>query len=313
MAYLTKLLRKLRTELLRPVTRRLDLIADRLERIQLNTDFGIQSLGRIETRQMAKGVGQSINDFEFKVYSQWGEDGIIQFLIQKIPIQNKIFVEFGVDDYKEANTRFLLINNNWSGLVIENKPEAINQIKSDRIYWLYNIKVVNEFITRENINKILEENGVIGDIGLLSIDIDGNDYWIWEAIEVIKPVIVIIEYNYRFGRDQAVTIPYDKSFDHTVAHNTQIYYGASLSALCLLGNRMGYSFIGCCSNGVNAFFVRKDKKPLELKELSSSEGFFEGKYSELRDLGGSIIKSTPEHEINLIKELGLPLIDVAKE
>ena len=145
----------------------------------------------------------SIQDTEFKVFSQWGEDGIIQYLINKIPIKNKIFIEFGVDTYVEANTRFLLENDNWSGLVLDGSLKNIEYIKRSDLYWKYDLIAKNIFINKENIDNVLKEyidsNNFSKDIGLLSIDIDGNDYYVWEAIKCISPVIVICEYNWIFG------------------------------------------------------------------------------------------------------------------
>ena len=164
-----------------------------------------EGLGRLESRQISKALPTEFQEQEFKVYSQWGEDGLIQFLINHIEFKNEIFVEFGVENYLESNTRFLLVNNNWSGLVIDGNAEHVNYIKSDQIYWSHNLKTDCSFITKENINDLLSRNGVMGDIGLLSIDIDGNDYWVWKEIQVISPRIVIIEYNSRFGPNRAVT------------------------------------------------------------------------------------------------------------
>ena len=167
-----------------------------LSDIKRDIDIEKILLGKIliENVRNKKNIDK-LSEVEFKVFSQFGEDGIIQYLINNTPIKNKIFIEFGVQDYKESNTRFLLINNNWRGLIIDSNKRNINYIKNDEIYWKYNIKAVCEFITKENINSIFSSNGFKGDIGLLSIDIDGNDYWIWEAIKVVNPRIVICEYN----------------------------------------------------------------------------------------------------------------------
>ena len=100
--------------------------------------------------------------------------------------------------------------------------------------------------------------GFTGDIGLISIDVDGIDYWIWDAIDVVSPRIVVIEFNSVFGCDHPVTVPYDPAFDCTVAHSSRLYFGASLPALVALGKRKGYRFVGCESHGANAFFVRDD-------------------------------------------------------
>jgi len=207
------------------------------------------------------GIYENIHDAEFKVFSQFGEDGIIQYLIHNIgidPICQK-FIEFGVGDYTESNTRFLLINDNWTGLVIDGGEQYIDNIRKDDIYWRYDLTAVNSFINKENINQIFLDNKFSGEIGILSIDIDGNDYWIWECIEVVNPIIVIVEYNSIFGGKSATTIPYDPFFMRGKAHYSHLYWGCSLKALCLLAEQKGYCFVGSNSNANNAFFVRKDK------------------------------------------------------
>ncbi len=214
------------------------------------------ALGRIEMRQNEGIHSQNINDYEFKVSSQWGEDGIIQYLIKNIEIENKIFVEFGVEKYTESNTRFLLQNNNWKGLVIDGSEENISYIKNDPIYWRYNLKTQCAFITKDNINELITKNGIHGDIGILSVDIDGNDYWIWEAIECVSPRIVICEYNALFGNKEKVSVPYKADFIWTNEHFSNLYWGTSLAALEFLGKKKGYTLVGVNSAGNNAFFVK---------------------------------------------------------
>ena len=263
-------------------------IFDKLISIQSRLIKIQETLGRIESRQLQSLDKLELQDNEFQVFSQWGEDGIIQMLLRHIEIPNKIFIEFGVENYTESNTRFLLINDNWAGLVIDGSPENISYIKQDSIYWQHNLKAVQAFIDRDNINKIIAENGIKGEIGILSIDIDGNDYWVWEAIDVVDPAIVIIEYNSRFGRDKAVTIPYDPFFVRSEAHYSMLYAGASLKALYNLGKAKGYSFVGCNSVGNNAFFVRQDLKPNAIKELTVAEGYIASQFRESRDEQGNL-------------------------
>lgn len=223
-----------------------------------NTLIKVQeALGRIESCQLLSLNKLELNANEFRVFSQWGEDGIIQMLLRHIKTPHKIFVEFGVQNYTESNTRFLLINDNWSGLVIEANEKDFQYIKQDPIYWQYNLKAINNFVTKDNINQLLLVNGIQGEIGILSIDIDGNDYWIWKEINVVNPAIVITEYNFRFGIEKAVTIPYDENFTRSNAHHSMIYYGASLKALYLLAQKKGYAFVGCNTAGNNAFLSAK--------------------------------------------------------
>ena len=170
------------------------------------------------------------------------------------------------------------------------------------------MKAVQGFVNQENINQILSKNGLSGDIGILSIDIDGNDYWVWKAIDIISPRIVIVEYNAKFGISKALTIPYDPNFTRSKAHYSMMYAGASLKALCLLGNEKGYAFIGCNSAGNNAFFLRKDVKPDFIKELTSDQGYIMSKFREFRDPQGNLTHA-PQHEIDALLE-SLPLVDV---
>jgi hypothetical protein len=219
---------------------------------------------------------------EFRVFSQWGDDGIIQFLVDYLDIVQKVFVEFGVESYSEANTRFLLINNNWTGLVMDSSLKHGRHLQTEDIYWKYNITFLPAFITKENINELISSQAIRGDIGLLHIDVDGNDYWIWKELTVISPVIVIIEYNSVFGSSHPWTIPYQKGFNRTDSHYSNLYFGASLLALCDLAEEKGYSFIGCNSNGNNAYFVRNDKMK-ELKPLTAHDGYVLSMFREGRD------------------------------
>jgi len=234
---------------------------------------------------LGQSIVDNLRDVELKVFSQWGEDGIIQYLINTIPIENEVFVEFGVEDYREANTRFLLKNNNWRGLVIDGDSMNIRWIRDERISVYHDIQSVCSFVTPENINTLISAAGISGDIGLLSIDIDGNDYWVWRAIDVVNPRIVICEYNSLFGPEAAVTIPYSPKFDYNAAHHSRLYFGASLAALCLLAEEKGYAFVGCTSAGNDAFFVRKDVAQ-NVKTVTAREGYVECRFRDSRGTAG---------------------------
>jgi hypothetical protein len=282
-------------------SRRIDAIDARCERIQ-------EALGRIEARQVSTSTAQPLATAEFRVFSQWGEDGILQHLLAYVPVERRIFVEFGVQDYRESNTRFLLVHNNWSGVVFDGNEANIESIRRDDLYWRHNLKAERAFVTRENINGLLRQAGLSGDIGLLSIDIDGNDYWVWESIEVVNPRMVVCEYNARWGPDRAVTIPYDPGFVRGRAHHSMIYYGASLAALCGLARRKGYAFVGCCSAGNNAFFVQKHFLAGGLRDLAPSEGFFPARFREARDEQGRLRFLDPSEEATILN--GLPVVEV---
>lgn len=250
----------------------------------------------------------NIGDTEFKIYSQWGEDGIIQYLINKIPINNKVFIEFGVENYIESNTRFLLENDNWSGLVMDGSKKNIQQIKKDYLYWKYDLQAKDIFITKDNINNIIKEyidsNGYNKEIGLLSIDIDGNDYFVWDAIDAIDPVIVICEYNWIFGNRMRLSVPYDENFIRSEKHHSNLYFGASINALYHLGQSKGYEYIGCNKAGNNAFFIKQEyTKFVDNLVTNPSELFNEQKTKESRNKKGELNFVRGEDRIQMIKDL----------
>lgn len=245
------------------------------------------ALGRIEKRQLAALSTKEFNEHEFQVHSQWGEDGLIQYLIAKVAIEHPIFIEFGVEKYTESNTRFLLINNNWSGLVIDGSEEDIEYIKHDPIFWRHNLKAECAFIDKENINSLIQRNGISGDIGLLSVDIDGNDYWVWEAINSVSPRIVICEYNSLWGPTASVTVPYSATFIRSKAHHSNLYYGASITAITKLADSKGYSLVGSTKAGNDIFFVRNDLLQ-NLTIRTPKEAWVESQFRESRDALGQL-------------------------
>lgn len=263
--------------------------------------------GRIEARMTRSAA--SLRESEFQVFSQFGEDGIIQYLVERVPIESERFIEFGVENYTEANTRFLLENNGWSGLILDSSRDHIKHIRGQEYYWKHELTAVEAMIDRDNVNTLFREHGFDGEIGLLSVDIDGNDYWIWEAVDAVNPPIVIVEYNHRFGSERPVTIPYSPEFNRMEAHHSAIYYGASLAALTKLAGRKGYDLVGCNGGGNNAFFVRSDLRPDTVPAASVEEAFVAGKFRESRDKEGRLAYLTAEEERKLLESLPLETID----
>jgi hypothetical protein len=193
--------------------------------------------------------------YGFKVYSQHDEDGIIQEIFRRIGALQRTFVEFGVETGVECNTTKLLIEG-WRGLWIEANAPACARIAAllDAFLKDRRLTVRQSLVTAENINGLIEDGGLTGEIDLLSIDIDFNDYWVWKAIEIVRPRVVVIEYNAGLRPPMSVTVPYqpNRSSDGTN------FFGASLEALVRLGQAKGYRIVGCNISGSNAFFVRSD-------------------------------------------------------
>jgi len=269
-------------------------------------------MGRLMSDHVkSKQYIKSLREVEFKVFSQWGDDGIIQWLINSLDFPNKTFIEFGVGDYRESNTRFLMMNDNWSGLVMDSSEENIEKITDSEYFWRHELLAKPALIDCENINGLIDECNFEQEVGILHIDLDGNDYWIWKEINVIYPVLAILEYNSVFGVEKAITIPYDKTFNRTAANCSNLYFGASLPALHQLSCQKGYAFIGCNSAGNNAYFVRKDKLNHIVREIPLEEGYVLSKFRESRNRDGTLTYMTGDRRLELIK--GMPVYNVNSE
>jgi hypothetical protein len=250
----------------------------------------------------------SLHDVEFRVHSQFGDDGIIQWLTARLPSLPKRFVEFGVEDYTESNTRFLMVNRNWSGLVMDGSPSNIARLRKRKWFWRYDLTALPRFVTRENVDKLIAEWAGSEPVGLLHIDVDGNDYWLWEAVECISPGIVIMEYNAIFGAERAITIPYKAQFNRFAAHYSGQYFGASLVALTHMAKIKGYALIGSNSAGNNAYFLRRDLLSNELVEMAVDSAFVQPNFRESRENSGRLDFLSYEQRRELIR--GMLVVNV---
>lgn len=196
---------------------------------------------RINHNKPPKPDMNSINYFERRIYSENGEDGILEYIFSIIGTTNKFFVEFGADNGKVCNTRYFREKKGWNGLLMDPRDDNPSFIKK-------------EFVTAENVNDLFEKYGVPQNFDLLSIDVNGNDYHIWKAIQNYTPRVVVIEYNSQIPPNESRVIEYDSNF---VWDGTD-YFGASLLALVKLGKSKGYTLVGCDNNGVNAFFIKDE-------------------------------------------------------
>ncbi len=209
----------------------------------------------------------------FKIYSQNDEDGIIQEIFCRIGAGDRRFVEFGVQTGVECNTAKLLVEG-WRGLWIEADARSANQIRGGLAADFLErgkLQLMEEMVTAENINTLLDQAGFVGSIDLLSIDIDFNDYWVWKAIEAAKPRVVVIEYNASLRPPLSLVTPYSPARGWSGGN----YFGASLEALVRLAAVKGYRIVGCGFNGVNAFFVREDLCGDRFLEPATAEEHYE--------------------------------------
>lgn len=220
-------------------------------------------------QMVKKGETPPINETGYRVYSQFEEDGKLLFIFSLIGMKHKIFVEIGSDDGVNSNSANLYFNFSWHGLFIDGNPKSIK--RGEKFFskyphpWYYKPKFVCAKVTRENVNEIIESAGYSGDIGLLSIDIDGNDYWVWDAITTIDPQVVIIETHNEFGMNNIV-VPYDPKYFFPGKH--PIYHGASPVAMNKLANKKGYRLVGANELGFNFIFVKNGLGEKELPEVT---------------------------------------------
>jgi len=210
-----------------------------------------------------------LNECGFRVFSQFEEDGLLFYIFSLLGMSNKTFVDIGSMDGVNSNCANLYFHHGWHGIFMDGDSRSI---KLGRHFyskyptnWNYKPVFVNAYIKAENVNQLIEENGYRGEIGLLSVDIDGNDYWVWKALDVVQPQVVIIETHNEFGLNNIV-VPYDPDYVYPGKH--PVYHGASPVAMTKLAGKKGYRLVGANQYGFNFIFVRNDLLPDILPEVS---------------------------------------------
>jgi len=240
--------------------KKLNLIKDQLSAInqQNNDDKALQVAQFLEDHLYNHPKykdSKRLNKHEYQSFSQYGEDGIVQEIFNRIGTTNKYFIEFGVENGLECNSLNLLYKQ-WQGLWIEGNPQYCQEIATRFADMIGNqqLNIKNSFITAENIESLFEGAGAPAEPDMLSIDIDYNDFYIWQAITKFKPRVVVIEYNATYQPETDFVVPYNA----TRVWDGTSFFGASLAALERLGKQKGYSLVSCSFAGTNAFFVRND-------------------------------------------------------
>jgi len=210
--------------------------------------------------------------FEYQVYSQSGEDGLLAEVFNRIGATNRIFVEFGVGDGLESNTTYLLLND-WTGYWVERDQGCVRAVR-ERFGSLVEGKrltVCQAHVTAENVCDLFARMQIPREFDLLSIDVDGNDYWIWKHLAGYSPRVIVIEYNALFRPPVKWVMRYDPQHHHTGTS----YFGASLKSLEILGREKGYALVACSFTGVNAFFVRRDLLDRRFSDPYTAENHYE--------------------------------------
>ncbi|HVO49254.1 MAG TPA: hypothetical protein VMT29_23285 [Steroidobacteraceae bacterium] len=207
-------------------------------------------------------AGKPLPRFEdagFRVFSQTDQDGLLVYIFALIGTTNRLCVELAFGTPFGANTTNLICNWGWHGVLLEADPALVDGARAffarHPDTWVFPPAVHQAWVTAENINDILRIHGMAGDIDLLSLDIDGVDYWVWKAVDAVRPRVVVVEFQDMWGAQRAVTVPYDPSFARGIHAD---FFGASLAAFVKLGRQKGYRLVGANRYGYNAFFVRDD-------------------------------------------------------
>jgi hypothetical protein len=275
------------------------------ERARRSIELG-QQLELLQTVKPPTALGES----EFRVFSQFGEDGVIAWITSALGIRNGVFVEVGVEAYQECNTRYLAsrTRNPWSGAAIDGDTQHVSALRWLPGRWQLDVNPVQAFVTAENINEVVTESVQGRPVDLLSIDIDGVDYWIWKAYTASRPSVVVIEFNALFGPEARVTVPYQSNFKQA-DKVSGVYYGASLAALAHLGYEKGYTFVGSTTTGVNAFFVRDDVAPLLGWQALPGEVWRDPRYASVRNSDGDLL-AIRDREKKLLLAAELNLFDL---
>jgi hypothetical protein len=206
----------------------------------------------------------ALQDVQFGAYSQNGEDGILLFIFCAIGTTDKTVIEICAGNGIECNAANLIVNWGWRGFLFDGDPENVRQGTAFYSRWGSNTWrfrreppiFVPAWVTAENVNELVSSH-ITGDVDLVSIDIDGMDFWVWKSLTAVRPRVVVIEYNNRFPSEVSATVPYDPKFQATDVM-TVGYFGASLAALAKLGAEKGYRLIGSNGPNTNAFFMRND-------------------------------------------------------
>lgn len=262
-----KFLQKIAQKLFEPITR------------NLSNARQTQILLALKYKDLAKQKERlSFEEIGFDVYSVTHEDGIFLYLFSSIGTTNKKLVDIGAGGINGSSVANLIINHGFTGLLIDGDTKSIEFARHH--YSKLNLSnqptLKSTMITAENINSLIRESNISGEIDLFCLDIDGVDYWIWKALDVIQPRVVMVEYQDLLGPERACTIPYSPSFsmsNYPVNKENHNYCGASLSAFIKLGKEKGYRLIGCNNGGWNAFFMKNGIGEELFPEVSAESCF----------------------------------------
>jgi hypothetical protein len=263
----------------------------------------------ILAQKAARQVFRRLWDAEVSVSSQWGEDGILDFLCDFLDLPKPKAVEFGAGNFSECNTRFLADYRSASVMAIDARDDLLRTVASMQVNWRTTVLPRQKWITPATAPVLLKEAQMeFGGVDIVSIDIDGNDYWVAKSLPLEGVTVVIVEYNPLFGPRHPVSVPRDDHFDRTQAHYSWLYHGASLRAYVALMLENEFTFLGGTKTGSNAFFVRSSELPgypLEIPNLEDLSPFTDWRCRESRDRSGNMDFLSGHQRIAVMADLPL--------
>lgn len=257
---------------------------------------------------------ETLSDVEYKIYSQNGEDGILDYLLKQLDINKPKFIEIGVGDYSEANTRFIFERASTEGIIIDCIENLEELVKKNTQIWRGNLNIINKKVNSENINEILSENNVLKNLDIFSLDIDGIDYWIINEMPKNFSKIAILEFNPLFGDKLEITVPNKKNFIREEYHYSNLCFGMSLKAAINIMKKKNFYFIGTNLFRNNAFFISHDfKKEKFFKNLkiNSLNKYTDFNFLESRDKNQKLNYLNPKKMLNEI--INCEVIDLSNE
>jgi hypothetical protein len=268
-------------------------------------------MGAILAQKAARPSFKYLWDAEVTVYSQFGEDGILDFLCDALDLPRPRAVEFGVGNFLECNTRFLAEYRGASVLAVDARKDLRTTMARLALNWRTTIEGHQGWITPDVAPDLLRQaKDRFGGVDIVSLDIDGNDYWVADQLDLDGVSVMVVEYNSLLSRTQPVSVPRNDAFDRTQAHFSWLYFGASLPAFISLFARRGFTLVGVNRVGNNAFFVpddRLDEIPLPRVRAEDLHRFTDWRARESRDERGRLSFVSGAGRIKLIG--ALPLVN----
>ena len=261
--------------------------------ISRSNDRNIFAIGSSHFSRMRQYYSEikNLSDADYKVFSQTGEDGIIDYLLYSLNIKVPKFVEIGIGDYRESNTRYVFQKNCSRGLIIDKNKNLKKKVSKIVKLWKGDLTIIEIAVTSENILHILNSNNFDNNLDLFSLDVDGIDYWILEVLPEKLSKIVILEYNPTFGSNLEITVPNLNDFDRKKYHYSFLCYGASLQAFIKLMNKKKYVFVGTNIACYNAFFVLEseiNKLNLNLPDINDLTRYTTSYIRDSRSIDGKL-------------------------